>query len=315
MQALGGIMPKLYISEALGLLGKTMPFIWLRLGSYTLLGLGIMLYFGVMAGIAWLLGQLWQVLGGLVFILALMGAVGVIRWASRYYFHLLKAAHTAVMTEYIVFGKLEASSQVAYGKKQVTDRFKDTSVMFAVDTLIDGVTKAFTRNFARLGNILPIPGMDGLMNVLERVALLATTFIDEAILSRAYKERAGNVWQVAHDGVILYAQAWQPILANAVVLGVISSMQFVLFLIVLGLPAVAIGAVLPEALRPALGVGVIVLAWLIKVAVADPFALAATLIAYHRETATMTPNAEWQAKLESVSDKFRDLGQRAEQGA
>lgn len=308
-------MPKLYMSEALGILGKTMPFIWLRLGSYTLFGLALMLYFGVMAGIAWLLGQLWQVLGVLVFILAIGGAIGVFRWASRYYFYLLKAAHTAVMTEYIVFGKLEASSQVAYGKKQVTDRFKDTSVMFAVDTLLDGVTKAFTRNFARLGNILPIPGIDGLMKLLERVALLATTFIDEAILSRAYKERSENVWQVAHDGVILYAQAWQPILANAVVLGVISSMQFVLFLILLGLPAVAIGAVLPEALRPALGVGVIVLAWLIKVAVADPFALAATLIAYHRETAEMTPSAEWQGRLEGVSDKFRDLGQRAERGA
>ncbi|MEM6430991.1 MAG: hypothetical protein AAF708_17270 [Deinococcota bacterium] len=308
-------MPKLYFGEAFALIGKTMPFIWARLGSYTVLGLALLVYFGIMGGIAWLLGQLWNVLGILVFLLALGGAVGVIRWVTRYYFYLLKAAHTAVMTEVIVYKKVPDGGQINYGKQQVTSRFRDTSIMFGVDALLDGITKAFTRNFARLGRILPIPGLDGLMGLLERVAVFSTTFIDEAILSRAYKERESNVWKVAHDGVILYAQAWQPILANAVVLALISFGQFLLFLILLGLPAVAIGSVLPEPIRPALGVGVIVLAWLIKVAVADAFALAATLIAYHRSTENLAPNPEWQAKLEGVSDKFRDLGQRAAEAA
>lgn len=49
-----------------------------------------------------------------------------------------------------------------------------------------------------------------------RVSRFATTCIDEAILTRAYAQDQENVWAVAKDGVILYAQYWKPILANAV---------------------------------------------------------------------------------------------------
>ena len=69
-------MVKLYFGEALGLIGKTMPFIWVRLGSYALLGLGLGLYFGVMGGIAWLLASLWAPLGIIVFLLALAARSG-----------------------------------------------------------------------------------------------------------------------------------------------------------------------------------------------------------------------------------------------
>ena len=301
---------KLYLGEALRLIGKTMPFIWVRLGSYLLLGLVLGVIFAVAGGLAWLLGQLWAPLGFIVFLLAFGGAWGVVRWASRYYFYLLKAAHTAVMTEFIVFGEGPQGSQVQYGKRQVLERFKDTSLMFGVDVLVDGVVKAFTRNFARLASILPVPGMDSLMALVQRIAVASTTYIDESILSRAYKEREQNVWKVAHDGVILYAQAWKPILANATVLALLSFVEFLGLLVLFGLPAVAVGAALPG-LRVALGIGVVVAAWMTKLAVADAFSLAATLIAYHRSTEGLEPNAEWKAKLEQLSPKFQALGKKA----
>ena len=306
-------MPKLYLGEALALIGKTLPFIWVRLGSYALLGLGLLVYFGVLGGIAWLLGRLWAPLGVVFFLLTVGGAFAVVRWASRYYFYLLRAAHTAVMTEFIVHGHGPAGGQLAHGRAAVTERFRDTSVMFAVDVLVEGAVKAFVRTFARIGRILPIPGSRGAANLLERVALMSTTYVDEAILSRAYKEREQNVWKVAHDGVILYAQAWQPILTNAVVLVLISYVEFVLLLVILGLPALALAAVFP-ALSVPLGVFVVVGAWMIKLAVADAFSLAATLIAYHRGTEGMVPNPEWKAKLEGVSDRFKELGQKAVEG-
>jgi hypothetical protein len=99
-------MPKLYLKEALALVGKTLPFIWVRMGSYALLGVGLLAYFAVLGGIAWLLGRLWAPLGLILFLVAVGGAFAVVRWASRYYFHLLRAAHTAVMTEFIVFGRV-----------------------------------------------------------------------------------------------------------------------------------------------------------------------------------------------------------------
>jgi hypothetical protein len=307
-------MPKLYLGEALALIGKTLPFIWVRLASYAVLGVGLLAYAGVIGGIAWLLGQLWAPLGLILFLATIGGAFAVVRWASRYYFHLLGAAHTAVMTEFIVHGRGPEGSQLAHGRRAVEARFRDTSVLFAIDVLVAGAVKAFVRSFVRLGRILPIPGSRGFANLVERVALMSTSYVDEAILSRAYREREQNVWKVAHDGVILYAQAWQPILANAVVLAVLGYVEFLLVLVALGLPALVLAAAFPSLALP-LGVFVVVAAWMIKLAVADALSLAATLVAYHRGTEGMVPNPEWKAKLEGVSDRFRELGRKANEVA
>lgn len=306
-------MPKLYLREALGLLLKTTPILWVRLGSYALLGLGLLACAAVVGGIAWLLSQLWSVLGLVVLVVGFGGGFGLVRWASRYYFYLLKAAHTAVMTEFIVHDRRPERGQLAYGREQVQSLFKDTSIMFAVDQVLDGVVTTINRTFARGTDILPIPGLDGLQNLMRQVSTFATTYVDEAILSRAYAQREANVWAVAKDGGLgglLYAQGWKPILANAVALTLLGYVEFVVFLVILGVPAVAVGALVPTLAVP-LGVGVLLGAWMLKLAVADAYAMAATLLAYHRTTADMTPDPSWQARLEQMSDGFRELTRKA----
>jgi hypothetical protein len=52
-------------------------------------------------------------------------------------------------------------------------------------------------------------------------------------------------------------------------------------------------------------------AWSIKAAIIEPFAVACMLQAYFKVTAGQTPHPEWEAKLDSASDKFKALGQRA----
>lgn len=303
-------MPKIYLGEAIGLVLKTLPIVWVRLGSYLVLGLGLGVYAAVFFGIGWLLGQLWAPLGFVVFLVALGGAFWVVDLAGKYWFHLLRAAHTAVMTEFITTGRGPATGQLAYGRQQVMSRFADTSILFGVGLLVDGVVKFVVRTFTRIASILPVPGVDSLGKFLERVATMSTTYVDEAILSRAYAKREQNVWSVARDGVVLYAQAWKPILANAVVLALLSYAEFVLFLVLLGLPALGIAAVAP-ARGPALGIAALIGAWMLKLALSDAVSLAATLLAYHRATEDMEPNAEWVAKLEGASDKFRELGRKA----
>ena len=61
---------------------------------------------------------------------------------------------------------------------------------------------------------------------------------------------------MAKDGVILYAQAWKPILANAVALTLLSYVEFLAFPVILGLPAVAVGALVPS-LKLTLGIAVL----------------------------------------------------------
>ena len=303
---------KLYLREAIGLIVKTMPFIWIRLGSYALLGLGLAVYLAVAGGVAWLLGQALSLLGIIVFLIALGGAWVLVQWAQRYFFYLLQAAHIAVMTEYIVYGQAPKGSQVQYGKQQVQERFRDTSIMFAVDEIIDGVVQGINRSFAQLTQILPIPNLENLNAIVERVSKFATTYIDEAILSRAYQHREQNVWAVAQDGVILYAQAWKPVLANAVALTVINYLEMAVVLVILGVPAIILGALIPvAAIRTLLGVLVLVGVWMFKLAVSDAYAMAATLLAYHRSTEDMEPNPEWQERLTGISDQFRNLCDRA----
>lgn len=306
---------KLYLGEAFGLILKTLPFLWARLGSYALLGIGLLAYFAVLGGIAWLLGQLWAPLGVIVFLAAFGGAFGIVRWVVRYYFYLLDAAHASVMTEYIVHGHGPEGSQVAHGKEQVTSRFRDTSILFAVDRLVDAIVRAFNRKFANVMKLLPLPGMDGLAKFIARVTKFSSKFIDKAILSRAYREREENVWAVAQDGVILYAQCWKPILANAVALTLLSYFEFFLFLILLGVPALILSTVVPAWMHVGLGLAVLVGAWMLKLAVADAYAMAATLLAYHRSTEGMTPDPTWQGRLENVSKKFRELAQKAKTAA
>lgn len=303
-------MPKIYLGEAIGLVGKTLPILWVRLGSYLVLGLALGVYAALVGGIAWVLGRLWGPLGFIVFLVAIGGAFAVVRWAGRYWFHLLKAAHTAVMTEFIVTGQGPKESQLAYGKAQVLSRFRDTSILFGVDLLVNGIVKFIVRTFTRIASILPIPGIDGIGKLLERVAVMSTTYVDEAVLSRAYARREENVWAVAKEGVVLYAQSWKPILANAVVLALLSFVEFLVFLLVLGIPAAGIAAVAPG-LRVALVIGVLIGAWMLKLAVADAVALAATLIAYHRATEGLEADPSWIAKLDAASDKFRELGRKA----
>ena len=193
-------MPTFYLREAVSLLLKTTPILWVRIGSYALLGLGLLVYFAVVGGIAWVLAQLWSVLGIIVFIAAFGGAFGIVRWITRYYFYLLKAAHAAVMTEYIIHGHGPTGSQIEHGKEQVMSRFKDTSIMFAIDQVLDGVVKGFNQMFTNVTDFLPLPGMDALQQFIRRVSRFATTYIDEAILTRAYAEDEENVWAVAKDG-------------------------------------------------------------------------------------------------------------------
>lgn len=70
-----------------------------------------------------------------------------------------------------------------------------------------------------------------------------------------------------------------------------------------------IGALVPS-LSVALGIGVLVGAWMLKLAIADAYAMAATLLAYHRTTEGMPPDPEWQVRLEPASGKFAELKEK-----
>ncbi|GAC1547491.1 MAG: hypothetical protein NVS2B7_23210 [Herpetosiphon sp.] len=290
---------------AVNLLTRTMPFLWTRLGVYLLFGLAMAIYLGIAFGVAYILYKLIPLVGIIFFIIAYGAVVPIYRLAENYFFYLLKAAHVAVMTEILVRGDLPpGSNQIEWGKQAVLSRFRDTSIMFGVNQLVSGVVRVVTNSVANIMNFLPIPDIDVLSRFITLLVNYSTKYIDMAVLSRAYMTNEPNVWATASEGVVLYAQAWKPILKNSVWLAALSFGSFVIAMIVLGIPALVLALILPKLLVFAI---VVIMALMLKVGVGDTYALASTLITYHANTASMVASPEWTARLNGLSDKFKQL--------
>jgi hypothetical protein len=195
--------------------------------------------------------------------------------------------------------------QLAWGKQRVQERFGEMNVMFVVDEVVEGVIKAFTRTVYRFTSWLPGDSLDTVVKLINRVIQFSLTYIDEAILARSFWVEEENVWANARDGVALYAMVWKPLLMNAIALMIISYLPGVVGVVILALPIVLILGSTP--LAGWIIIILIMLAFLIKVALGDAFAMAVMIAAYQRETEGLEPNAEITSKLDAASDQFQEL--------
>jgi len=306
-------LESLRLGRALNIIRQTLPILWVRLGVYTAFWVATLFYLGVTGGVSWLVGQAIPFVGVILFLVSL-GAIGPIyQLAYRYVFYMIKAAHLAVVAEILQNGSLPpGESQLDWGRKAVTSRFGEASAMFIVDELVDSVVRSFTRTVYNIARFLPGDTFRNLSQVIERVVRFAMGYIDEAILARSFWRKDENVWESAEEGLVLYAQVWKPLLTNAVALMLLSFVPFVVAFVLVAGP---MGALVAWVFTPQVaGWSVIVtllFAWLVKVAVGDAFAMVAIVASYRDETENMTPNPEMTARLSSVSDKFREIRQRA----
>jgi hypothetical protein len=295
------------LKDGMSLVKKTMPFIFLNLTVYGIFAGATLFYFLMVGGLCYLLKSL----AGLIF-LAGLGLYGVIAYYVReYVLYLIKAAHIAVITELMLNGKVpEDKSQVEYGKNMVKTRVKDVSILFAIDQLVKGVLKGLNRLIVSIADWVPLPGLDKIAGVVMAIINLSMTYVDEAILSYSFVRKQENPWTTAKEGVVLYAQAYKTILKNAVILGVIGFFAFIALVLILMVPGLALGALFPK-MSTALGIAVLVIAYLVKLALYDPIALCTIILTYHRAIQGLTPNPEWERKLDQVSSKFRQLKTKA----
>jgi len=301
------------IGNAIKLIVRTTPILLTRLGVAFIFWLAAAVYLALALGLAYLLARAWTPIGVIFGLVALGATIPLYRLAYRYVFYIIKAAHIAVISELLTRDNLPPGvNQLQWGKEQVQSRFGEVSVMFVVDELVEGVVRAFTNTVYRVASWLPGNALRTLAGVVNRVIRYATTYIDEAILARAFWTREKSVWQAAQDGVVLYAMAWKPLLANAVALMVLSYVPFIVAFVLFAAP---LGAILYFISPQLAGWGVLfalALAFFVKAAVGDAFAMAAMIAAYQRETADLTPDPAMAAQLARVTDKFGQLQQRAQ---
>ena len=305
------------ISRSFGLMIRTLPFLLFRVVVYFGIAVALILVTGTGAGVGYGIGlfgdddfqatsTFWGGFAGFGL------TAGVIFFLRDYLLYLVKAGHIAVMVECLDGRPVPGGrGQIAFARQVVTERFGQSSALFALDQVVKGVINLVTGLIEGLMFILPIPGLDRIMGVLRAYLRLAVGLLDEVILAHAIRSRSENAWEAAHDGLVLYAQNARPMLVNAAWLTLISwILAAVVFFFMLA-PAAVIAVLLPGDGSAGALIFAAVFAWAVKAALIELFALACMLQVFFSVTAGQEPKPEWRGRLTQVSDKFRKLGETA----
>lgn len=303
---------------SIGLLIQTMP--------YALMRFAVLLSFSVLS-IMWLVvtvgGAFWagsHIAGafGFVWFISCAAVAGWF-WTAilRYMLHLIECGHVAVLTELIVHGRVSngSESMFAYGKRIVTERFGQVNALFALNLLVRGVVNTIHNTLEGIGNALSIPDVQSIVGVITAILRAATRYMDKVIFSYNLASDARNPWLGAQDGVVYYAQNAKPLLKQSVWIVVLEYVLTAILWLALLVPAAALTAILPASVREMGGVVTIVIAILFALAARGAFVKPVFLIMvmtrFHALIEKEPINQEWVARLNQVSDKFRELGQKA----
>jgi len=303
------------ISRSFGLMIRTLPFVLLRLAVYLGVALAYIAATGTGAGIGWGIGAFGDadfrvsatmIGGGIGFAI-----VGAVMYALReYLLYMVKAGHIAVMVELLTGRPMpDGRSQIGHAQASVRARFAEASTLFAIDQIVRAVVRAITRLVRGILSI--VPGLEKLAGVVQAFLNIAVGLIDEVIIAHAFATKSTNPWDSAREALVLYAQNNRNMLKNAAWITAITyAVLGIVFLVVLG-PAILIARALPGEMEVAGVVFALVIAWALKAALFEPFAVACLLQAFFRATQGQSLDPAWEARLDTLSDKFRQLRDRA----
>ena len=305
-------------STAASLVVRTLPYAIVRFGI--LLGFTVVtiIWFAATFGLAAVLGAAVHPWVGVGTFIVGAGAYGYVWFiVVRYALYLIQAGHVAVLTELVTRGEMGNGSEglFAYGKRIVTERFGQVNVLFALDLLIRGVVGAFNRTLNFVAGLLPIPGLQSIMGIVNAIVRAATSYIDETIFSYNLARGDENAWRSSKDALIYYAQNSKEILKTAVWVVVIDKVLTAVVWAVMLAPAFLLLAILPESAKPGGFIGALVIAALlasnVRQAFLKPIFLVMVMTKFHVLVQNQSINLEWDQRLSSVSRKFGEIKDKA----
>lgn len=301
--------------QVIGLLSRTLPFLVLRLLVYLGIALAYIVITGAGSGIGWMLGKaastgatgaLWGGMAGFGV------ASGLLYFAREYLLYLVKAGHIAVLTQLLEGKEIPGGrGQIDYASSVVKERFAESSVLFGVDQLVKGILRVFNRVTMAAARFIPIPGLEPVMKFVNTVINLSLTYVDEVILAHNIRTGATNPWASSRDAVVLYAQNYKVLLKNAVFLTFIVWGLTLLIFVVVFAPVAALVGLFPGVAGFWTFALAAVTAWSLKAALVDPLAMTALMQVYFKVSENQSPDPEWSGRLEKMSDKFRQLKDKA----
>lgn len=306
------------LGTAIGLLMRSLPYAVARCGILLAYSVACIIWLVItFGGAAWLGTHIASAFGFVWFIVCAVGIGWFWGAVLRYLLHLLACGHVAVLTDLITTGQVNngSESQLAYGKRVVTERFGQVNALYGLNLLVRGILQAFHRTLDWIAEMLPIPGLESLSNLLNIVLRAATRYLDKVILSYNLARNDEDPWRGAREGIVYYCQNAKPILKTAVWIVILERvLSFLLWLVLLA-PAAAITLLLPHSVRESGGIVTIIIAVLLvgtlRASFIKPLFLIMMMVRFHALIEHQPLNQEWDARLSSLSDRFRTLGTQA----
>lgn len=305
------------LSGAWRLMMELFPYLIHRLAIYAVSAALMIGYWVVVLFASWFLGKISETLGSLILLVGLVGNAGILWLARDYLLYLVKAGYVACATEMLTVGRIPAGmTQTEFGTRAVKARFKEVSALAVLDKLISGTIGAFNRTVEDVASWIPLPGLDQVVAVVNAVIKMATSVIDEAILSLVFVRKDENPWTVARDGLVLYAQNWKPILKVAAAVALIdwisTATVLVMAVFFCGVGTLAVvrdswttlkflgGFVMP-----------VMITYVVRLALIEPLVTTAVLVTFHQVIKGQQPDPQWTDKLDAVSSQFREIREKA----
>jgi hypothetical protein len=303
------------LTTAFGLMMRSLPYALARFGVLLAASVVAILWLVItFGGAAWLGSHIASVFGLVWLIMCLLAVSFVWGTILRYILHLIECGHVAVLTELVTKGSVGNGTEpmFAYGRRIVTERFGQANVLFGMNMLVRGIVQSFHRTLDWIGELLPIPGLESLSNLVNIMLKATTRYLDKVIFSYNLARADGDPWRSSREGLIYYCQNARPVLKTAIWSVILERVLTVVLWLILLAPAALITLALPHAAREMGGVMTVLIALLLagplRAAFIKPLFLIMMMVRFHSAIEGQPINPDWDARLSALSDKFRGLG-------
>lgn len=290
--------------------GKTLKFVWLKLGLGAVITVASVLLLALFLGISALMDN--PAVMAILFFVWLGLTCGIYRLAMHYVGYLIKAAHIAVISQAVTTGTIP-ENMFEVGKDMVKERFGATNVYFVIDGLVSGAVKQLQNVVGKIDKIFGnIPGVSAIVSFVQLFIGIALGYIDECCLGYTFYKKEDGAFKASCDGVAVYFQNAKHLLKSALVTTLIVMGATLLAWLV---PFLVIGAIcsLLDVSWWISALISIMIAAMLKAAFVDSFMMVKTMVAYMEVAPSTEITVDIYGKLCKISSKFKKLFNKAQE--
>ncbi len=222
---------------------------------------------------------------------------------SRYVFYLVKAAHIAVIVDYIQKGNTP-KWQLVQGFRKMKDKFVSVSLLFVIDRVLDSILKEAHKKLMKFGDWAKLP--KPLTYILSGTVNTAINYVDESIIAYIFAHKDQDVWKAAKDGLVLYVKNWMWILLTAGILSIVVYGTMALsgvYIYFEGIPFSSLNLIL-QSIYSVLTVGIIIILYS---GLVQPFIEISVIVTFMEEIKNQSPDSKTLDWLKSQSKRFGTL--------